>query len=580
MKFKNIFSGIVSALMLSANSMSITTYADVSEAKQWGDNASYVIDYDTATVTITGKGKLKNTDTAGTSNSPFKGDTFIEKVVISEGITSLCNNAFNGCANLKEVDLPDSLEFIGRNAFTGTELFNSQIKEKSNELIMVDNWVVDFSKKGEDITELVIPDGCVGIGTEAFKKLIVGIDLFYRTKSIENIVFPNTLKYINYGAFNEAEMKLTSLELPTENDLYIDDYAFSNAFSDNVNDTVKALDIDIPGNVKGIGAFAFSGNKRLQGVTLNDGLRTLSHNTFDGCSISEQVVIPDSLERLGNGAFKNTPFEKQFDSSAEKALYLGNWLYKINGNNPSYIDIREGTLGIADSPGIPVTAEFKLPSTLKYIGSNAFAGQKKEKILLPESLEAIYPSAFENSGIKAINFPNGLKYIGSKAFKGCKGITKAVIPESVEFIGDGAFSGLNNSNNGATVIVYSKNCIIEQIEYVNVYAINYALDFNYIVGYKGSTAEEYSNKYATVQHPYMQEDVYYRTFKPLLFGDVNTDSVINVSDITKIAAHIKGKKLLDENAQKFADVNGDGVINVSDITKIAAHIKGKKLLTQ
>lgn len=155
-----------------------------------------------------------------------------------------------------------------------------------------------------------------------------------------------------------------------------------------------------------------------------------------------------------------------------------------------------------------------------------------------------------------------------------------MIPESVEFIGDGAFSGLNNSNNGTTVIVYSKNCIIEQIEYVNVYAINYALDFNYIVGYKGSTAEEYSNKYATVQHPYMQEDVYYRTFKPLLFGDVNTDSVINVSDITKIAAHIKGKKLLDENAQKFADVNGDGVINVSDITKIAAHIKGKKLLTQ
>ena len=66
--------------MLSANSMSITTYADVSEAKQWGDNASYVIDYDTATVTITGKGKLKNTDTAGTSNSPFKGDTFIEKL--------------------------------------------------------------------------------------------------------------------------------------------------------------------------------------------------------------------------------------------------------------------------------------------------------------------------------------------------------------------------------------------------------------------------------------------------------------------------------------------------------------------
>ncbi|SEL36078.1 leucine-rich repeat protein [Ruminococcus albus] len=579
MKSKKVVSGLLSALMLSTNLMVNIAYADVSETKQWGDNASYVIDYDTATVTITGKGKLKNTDTAGNYDSPFKGDTFIEKVVIGEGITSICNNAFNGCANLKEVDLPESLEFIGKTAFTGTELYNSQIKENSNELIMVDNWIVDYSKKGEDVSELIIPDGCVGIGTESFKKLIVNYSLVYRLKNTEKIVFPNTLRYINYGAFSEAEMKLKSLELPTENDLYIDSYAFSNAFSDNITDTVNELDIDIPRNVKGIGAFAFSGNKRLYDVTLNDGLITLSNNAFDGCTLSDPVVIPDTLERLGAKVFINTPFEKEFDSSTEKALYLGNWLYKINGNNPSYIDIREGTLGIADSPGIPVTAEFKLPSTLKYIGSSAFAGQKKKEIVLPKSLEAIYSNAFEKAELKTVNFPKSLKYIGSKAFLGCRGLTKVVIPENVEFIGDGAFSGLIDTNNGTSVVVYSKDCIIEQIEYVNVYAINYALDFNYIIGYKGSTAEAYSDKYAQISHPYMQNDVYWRVFKPLIIGDVNADGIINITDITKVAAHVKGKKLLDENAQKFADVNNDGKINISDITKIAAHVKGKKLLS-
>lgn len=61
-------------------------------------------------------------------------------------------------------------------------------------------------------------------------------------------------------------------------------------------------------------------------------------------------------------------------------------------------------------------------------------------------------------------------------------------------------------------------------------------------------------------------------------GDVNADGKINVTDITKVAAHIKGRKLLDDAAQKCADVNHDGKINVTDITKIAAHIKGKKLL--
>ncbi|WP_296586786.1 leucine-rich repeat protein [Ruminococcus sp.] len=92
-------------------------------------------------------------------NSPFKNDTFIEKVVNRDGITSICLYDFNGCTNLKEVELPDSIEFIGRSAFNGTEIFKSQIKDNENTFITIDDWIVDFSKNSADITELVIPDG-------------------------------------------------------------------------------------------------------------------------------------------------------------------------------------------------------------------------------------------------------------------------------------------------------------------------------------------------------------------------------------------------------------------------------------
>ena len=61
-------------------------------------------------------------------------------------------------------------------------------------------------------------------------------------------------------------------------------------------------------------------------------------------------------------------------------------------------------------------------------------------------------------------------------------------------------------------------------------------------------------------------------------GDVNSDGKIDVTDLTKVAAHIKGVKILDEKAIKAADVNSDGKIDVNDIIKIAAHIKGKKLI--
>ena len=63
-----------------------------------------------------------------------------------------------------------------------------------------------------------------------------------------------------------------------------------------------------------------------------------------------------------------------------------------------------------------------------------------------------------------------------------------------------------------------------------------------------------------------------------MLGDVNNDGKINVTDVSKTAAHVKGIRPLDENAQKSADVNGDNKINVTDIAKIAAHVKGIKPL--
>ena len=61
-------------------------------------------------------------------------------------------------------------------------------------------------------------------------------------------------------------------------------------------------------------------------------------------------------------------------------------------------------------------------------------------------------------------------------------------------------------------------------------------------------------------------------------GDVNGDGKINVTDVSKTAAHVKGIRPLDEKEQKCADVNGDNKINVTDVSKIAAHVKGIRAL--
>lgn len=65
-----------------------------------------------------------------------------------------------------------------------------------------------------------------------------------------------------------------------------------------------------------------------------------------------------------------------------------------------------------------------------------------------------------------------------------------------------------------------------------------------------------------------------------LIGDINGDGSITVTDISLLAAHVKGKRSLDDDAYARADTNGDGQVNITDVSKIAAHVKGKRALNE
>ena len=61
-------------------------------------------------------------------------------------------------------------------------------------------------------------------------------------------------------------------------------------------------------------------------------------------------------------------------------------------------------------------------------------------------------------------------------------------------------------------------------------------------------------------------------------GDVNGDGMVSVTDISKVAAHLKSIKSLTDEEFAVADVNGDGKVNVADLSAIAGHVKGIKTL--
>lgn len=91
--------------------------------------------------------------------------------------------------------------------------------------------------------------------------------------------------------------------------------------------------------------------------------------------------------------------------------------------------------------GIEFKGILNVMPKIKEISFGAFRCQKVTKLVCNSSLEEIAVSAFAfNEELTNVNLNDTLKYIGSSAFYGCNKLEWIVIPKSVVFIGNFAFS--------------------------------------------------------------------------------------------------------------------------------------------
>lgn len=326
-------------------------------------------------------------------------------------VTKISKDAFKSCS-FTRVDLPESIESIGENAFN----------DKVNSIYFKGN----------------VEDWCnVDIANSMFYDKTLYID----NQLASNIIIPNTVEKIKANVFNGFK-NIQSIEV-SESVESIDDNAFyysslqTITFSENSNlksigrdafSYTNLTNVEFPNNLETIGERAFSSSK-LQKVVFkeNSKLNSIYKYAFENCKDLEEVELPKSIKIIQDCAFN----------------YCSN-LKTVNFAN----DCMLSTISSKVFKSCYDLQSIVIPSKVVSIENEAFIDCKGlQSVEISESVQSIGEYAFYNcENLKSVNIKekSELKHIEKSAFRDCKSLESISIPQSVEYIRQSAFSGCAN----------------------------------------------------------------------------------------------------------------------------------------
>ena len=224
--------------------------------------------------------------------SAFYGCRGLTSITLPSSLTSIGDFAFQSCSGLTSIDLPSSLTSIGYMAFLNSGITTVKyqgIIEKWLEIDIGNLWIGehDFIVNGEELTNLVIPEGISGIPQNAF----VGCS------GLTSVVFPSYLTKIEDSAFSNCS-GLTSITLPSSL-TSIGSQAFRNCSG------LTRIDLSNCTSLISIGASAFSDCSGLTSISLPSSLTSIGDSAFYGCRGLKTINFPTNLKSIGALAFEN-----------------------------------------------------------------------------------------------------------------------------------------------------------------------------------------------------------------------------------------------------------------------------------
>lgn len=374
----------------------------------------------------------------------------LEEVDLPSGITVIPDHAFEGCVSLSSIELPKTLVQIRLEAFSGSGLESlsapSSLKEiwsyafkDCHSLAEVDlKQVTSLDDMAFEncalLSSVSLPDSLLELGSNVFSgcSSLYSITMPSQAIAIESTAFYGTGYYNDPSSWDSGVLYVDSYLVATNAD-----FAAVSSYS------VK------PGTIA-IAEKAFANNgKKLESITLPDGLLFIGGGAFSSLSSLKTANIPSSVNRIGYGAFSGTALYKDTANWEGNGLYLDNWLLAVENVKITEFAVKEGTIGAADGNDASLfptkaksVATLSLPSSLCYVGSRSFAQLKVSSLSLPESLQSIGEGGFSSCAfLTSANLGDCLSLvsIGDQAFSGAS-LSQITIPSSVLTMGELVFN--------------------------------------------------------------------------------------------------------------------------------------------
>ena len=162
------------------------------------------------------------------------------------------------------------------------------------------------------------------------------------------------------------------------------------------------------------------GCSSLREVVLPEGLTSIGDGAFQGCDNLEAIHIPASVTSIGARAFHHCSHLTSIT---------------VDQKNPVY-DSRDGCNALMEKESnmlLQACSKTQIPSTAKTIGDEAFAYCR---------------------GIERVSLPSGVISLGNLAFSFCPNLRAVYFPSSLTTIGECPFAGCNQLSS---IDIHSEN---------------------------------------------------------------------------------------------------------------------------